>query len=83
MFVGRPEGNYDRLLDFSRAVTGNLFFVPSLTLLEALADDAAQPVAAVPTETTPPAGAAGWSYGSGSLHIGSLRGASTDEQPAP
>ena len=29
MFVGRPPGNYDRLLDFSRAVTGNLFFVPS------------------------------------------------------
>jgi putative iron-dependent peroxidase len=36
MFVGRPPGNYDRLLDFSRAVTGNLFFVPSLDLLEAL-----------------------------------------------
>src|SRR5580693_298496 len=28
MFVGRPPGNYDRLLDFSRAVTGNLFFAP-------------------------------------------------------
>ena len=28
MFIGRPPGNYDRLLDFSRAVTGNLFFVP-------------------------------------------------------
>ena len=36
MFVGRPPGNYDRLLDFSRAVTGNLFFVPSLTLLASL-----------------------------------------------
>jgi putative iron-dependent peroxidase len=36
MFVGHPPGNYDRLLDFSRAVTGNLFFVPSLTLLESL-----------------------------------------------
>lgn len=34
MFVGKPEGNYDRLLDFSRAVTGNLFFVPSATFLE-------------------------------------------------
>ena len=34
MFVGRPPGNYDRLLDFSRAVTGNLFFVPSATFLE-------------------------------------------------
>jgi putative iron-dependent peroxidase len=34
MFVGKPPGNYDRLLDFSRAVTGNLFFVPSATFLE-------------------------------------------------
>ena len=31
MFIGRPPGNYDRLLDFSRAVTGNLFFVPTAT----------------------------------------------------
>lgn len=38
MFVGKPPGNYDRLLDFSTAVTGNLFFVPSSDLLEALAD---------------------------------------------
>ncbi|CAD6532959.1 Dyp-type peroxidase [Paraburkholderia metrosideri] len=38
MFVGRPPGNYDRLLDYSRAVTGGLFFVPSEPLLEALAD---------------------------------------------
>ena len=34
MFVGRPPGNYDRLLDFSFAKTGNLFFVPSETFLE-------------------------------------------------
>jgi putative iron-dependent peroxidase len=39
MFIGRPPGNYDRLLDFSRAVTGNLFFVPSATFLENVADD--------------------------------------------
>src|SRR5258707_15249829 len=43
MFVGRPPGNYDRLLDFSRAVTGNLFFVPSATFLDNVADD--QPAA--------------------------------------
>ena len=36
MFIGRPPGNYDRLLDFSRAVTGTLFFVPSETFLESL-----------------------------------------------
>src|SRR3984885_9295794 len=33
MFVGRPPGNYDRLLDFSLAVTGGLFFALSLTFL--------------------------------------------------
>jgi putative iron-dependent peroxidase len=33
MFVGDPPGNYDRLLDFSRAMTGNLFFVPPATFL--------------------------------------------------
>jgi putative iron-dependent peroxidase len=47
MFVGRPPGNYDRLLDFSRAVTGGLFFVPSATLLEALADREPQTAAAI------------------------------------
>jgi porphyrinogen peroxidase len=41
MFIGRPPGNYDRLLDFSRAVTGNLFFVPSATFLENVADEQA------------------------------------------
>jgi putative iron-dependent peroxidase len=39
MFVGRPAGNYDRILDFSRAVTGNLFFVPSATFLENVTED--------------------------------------------
>lgn len=33
MFVGDPPGNYDRLLDFSRATTGSLFFVPPATFL--------------------------------------------------
>ena len=39
MFVGKPPGNYDRLLDFSRAATGNLFFVPSATFLENVQHD--------------------------------------------
>jgi porphyrinogen peroxidase len=38
MFLGRPPGNYDRLLDFSRATTGSLFFAPSATFLESLSD---------------------------------------------
>jgi porphyrinogen peroxidase len=42
MFVGRPPGNYDRLLDFSRAVTGSLFFAPSATFLENLGDEEPQ-----------------------------------------
>ena len=42
MFVGRPPGNYDRLLDFSRAVTGSLFFAPSATFLENLGDEESQ-----------------------------------------
>lgn len=39
MFVGRPPGNYDRLLDFSTPKTGSLFFVPSETFLEAAGGD--------------------------------------------
>jgi porphyrinogen peroxidase len=38
MFVGNPPGNYDRLLDVSRAVTGNLFFVPTTTFLDGVED---------------------------------------------
>jgi putative iron-dependent peroxidase len=34
MFVGKPPGNYDRLLDVSRAVSGCLFFVPSASFLD-------------------------------------------------
>ena len=34
MFIGEPEGNTDRILDFSTAVTGALFFVPTIDFLE-------------------------------------------------
>lgn len=34
MFLGNPPGNYDRILDFSTAQTGTLFFVPTLDLLD-------------------------------------------------
>ena len=34
MFIGDPPGNTDRILDFSTALTGTLFFVPSGDLLE-------------------------------------------------
>ncbi len=38
MFIGNPPGNHDRLLDFSRAVSGNLFFVPTPDFLEDAAE---------------------------------------------
>ena len=34
MFLGDPPGNYDRILDFSTAVTGSLFFVPTADFLD-------------------------------------------------
>ena len=84
MFVGRPPGNYDRLLDFSRAVTGNLFFVPSATFLEqvaerpsiddqpAEAESPAAPALAEPSPSVP--SSSNRSDGDGSLGIGSLKG---------
>src|SRR5215470_16560816 len=54
MFVADAAGVYDRLLDFSRPVTGAHFFAPSLELLEALADPpaTAQSEVAAPAEAT-------------------------------
>lgn len=34
MFIGSPQGNYDRILDFSTPKTGSLFFVPTLDSLD-------------------------------------------------
>ncbi len=36
MFVGVPPGKHDRMLDFSKAVTGNVYFVPSAEMLASL-----------------------------------------------
>jgi porphyrinogen peroxidase len=68
MFIGRPPGNYDRILDFSRAVTGCLFFVPSATFLDSVAASMTQ--AAVPSPPDPPADPPP----DGGLRIGSLKG---------
>jgi putative iron-dependent peroxidase len=38
MFIGVPPGQHDRILDFSKTVTGSAYFVPSNDLLESLAD---------------------------------------------
>ncbi|MBN8991147.1 MAG: Dyp-type peroxidase [Rhizobiales bacterium] len=69
MFIGQPPGNYDRLLDFSVAKTGNLFFVPSASFLENVADEgpAAAPSQLADTATAGP-------KRTGSLDIGSLKG---------
>jgi putative iron-dependent peroxidase len=72
MFVGRPPGNYDRLLDFSRAVTGGLFFAPSATFLEGTGEE--QPVAAASTTPAVPSDPPSSSGRDTSLGIGSLRG---------
>jgi putative iron-dependent peroxidase len=58
MFIGRPPGNYDRILDFSAPVTGSLFFAPSAGFLEA--------------RQRPPARTS--AEDQGSLRIGSLQG---------
>jgi porphyrinogen peroxidase len=63
MFIGSPPGTYDRILDFSTAVTGGLFFVPSAGFL----DDPVLPGRA-------PAGEAGPGPADGSLGIGGGRG---------
>ncbi len=74
MFVGRPPGNYDRLLDFSRAVTGNLFFVPSLTFLENVGDDESAAAAAPAAESIAAPARTEMPVRDGSLNIGSLKG---------
>jgi len=81
MFVGRPPGNYDRLLDFSRAVTGTLFFVPSATFLENVpSDEPASSAGAPPADArASEASASRQPPADGSLGIGSLKGAPPHE----
>jgi putative iron-dependent peroxidase len=79
MFVGRPAGNYDRLLDFSRAVTGSLFFVPALSLLESLASSESSAVAIFTTAPAVEFSQSTSPVHDGSLGIGSLKGDSGNE----
>ncbi len=85
MFIGRPPGNYDRILDFSTAVTGNLFFIPTSTFLDNVSPDqtaeaasfgARKPAtASAPVETS----ASTVPSKNGSLGIGSLKGENSCE----
>ncbi|PTD17925.1 Dyp-type peroxidase [Sphingomonas fennica] len=77
MFIGLPPGNYDRLLDVSRAVTGSLYFVPSADFLDAVTPE--PPMAdgndsggdeTIPEAPAPPAPEPA---SNGSLRIGSLK----------
>jgi porphyrinogen peroxidase len=74
MFIGRPPGNYDRILDFSTAVTGNLFFIPTATFLDNISVDQPQ-TSPVPGETS----ASMAPSKNGSLGIGSLKGENSHE----
>jgi len=82
MFVGRPPGNYDRLLDFSRAVTGNLFFVPSATFLDNISGDGPDSTDTIVAQISDLPSAS--SANDASLKIGSLsRGRDTDFSVPP
>jgi putative iron-dependent peroxidase len=67
MFIGDPPGNTDRILDYSTAVAGSLFFVPSADLLEDLT------TAGAPEVDEAPSPGPGPGPGDGSLNIGDLR----------
>jgi porphyrinogen peroxidase len=84
MFIGRPPGNYDRILDFSTPVTGNLFFIPTSTFLDSISPDqpappvhAAQNAAPIPALSETGANSVGTK--DGSLGIGSLKGEDSHE----
>jgi putative iron-dependent peroxidase len=79
MFIGRPPGNYDRILDFSTAVTGSLFFIPTYTFLDGISPDQpasrshiVQEVAAI--SALGEIGATTTAAKDGFLGIGSLKG---------
>ncbi len=65
MFIGDPPGNTDRILDFSTAVTGCMFFTPTVDFL----NDPPPP-----PDSGPAAPAVAPPTSDGSLAIGSLKG---------
>ncbi len=79
MFIGDPPGNHDRILDFSTAVSGSLFFVPTADFLDDLppapGEATDEPVAGEEPgpETATDAQAIGAAEIDGSLGIGDLR----------
>jgi putative iron-dependent peroxidase len=66
MFIGDPPGNTDRILDFSTAVTGGMFFSPTIDFLDDPPPLPADEAVAAPPRAAP--------SNDGSLSIGSLKG---------
>jgi putative iron-dependent peroxidase len=64
MFIGEPPGNHDRLLDFSTALTGNLFFAPTIDFREDPGAALGSPAVDTAADGEP---------SDGSLGIGSMR----------
>lgn len=88
MFIGEPAGNYDRILDFSTALTGNIFFAPPQDFLED-ADDHALPSAEPapgPDNPTQPAtelsAAAGLGLGGADVSTSSEATGTDGDEPA-
>ena len=85
MFIGKPPGNYDRILDFSTAVTGSLFFIPTATFLDNVNVSSDQPAQTAPAEDSAGASTAAETLADaspskdGSLGIGSLKGENSCE----
>lgn len=75
MFIGLPPGNTDRILEFSTAVTGSLFFIPSEDFLDDPAGALSEAAGAAGSADA--AGSAGADVaagnGDGSLGLGALR----------
>ena len=71
MFLGKPAGVYDRILDFSTPVTGNLFFVPTVDFIDDPPAPGPAPAAEAGAEAPAPGAAS--DPGDGSLAIGSLK----------
>jgi putative iron-dependent peroxidase len=78
MFIGRPPGNYDRLLDFSQPVTGSLFFVPTGTFLDNVTTNAPNAVEGAENPSaelsSPTPASKQVTLHDSSLKIGSLKG---------
>jgi putative iron-dependent peroxidase len=73
MFIGNPPGNTDRILDFSTAITGTLFFVPTAEFLDDPPDPPAPGAGAQGISAAPEVLSRPESLPDGSLGIGSMK----------